>query len=53
MPKKTRHIEVVPVWRETVDRKMLLRALLAFVAQLAEEAESAAAPATEQEVPRG
>lgn len=37
MPKHKRHIEVVPVWRESVDRRLMLQALLALVEQLANE----------------
>jgi len=38
MSKRKRHIEIVPVWRKSVDQRLLLQALLSFVAQLEEEA---------------
>jgi hypothetical protein len=38
MTKSKRHIKVVPVWRAQVDRQLMVRALLAYVDQLANEA---------------
>jgi hypothetical protein len=40
MPKTSRHIEIVPVWRRTVDRNLLLQALLALLAQVETEAKA-------------
>lgn len=39
--KRRNHIEVVPVWRERVDHRLYVLALLAFVEQLAGEAKGA------------
>lgn len=37
MPKRNRRIDVVPVWRDQVDEKLLVLALLGFIDQLAAE----------------
>ena len=42
--KRRKHIEIVPVWRERIDHRLYVLALLAFVEQLA--AETAAAGPT-------
>jgi len=43
--KRRNHIEIVPVWREHIDHRLYVLALLAFVEQLA--AETAAAGPTQ------
>jgi hypothetical protein len=43
--KRRKHIEIVPVWRERIDHRLYVLALLAFVEQLA--AETAAAGPTQ------
>jgi hypothetical protein len=41
MSKEKRRIEVVPIWRQPVDQRLLVMALVAFADQLAQEAQEA------------
>lgn len=50
MSKTRRNIEIVPVWRKSVDRHLLLQALLALLAQFEEEAKEGQLNGTGEEV---
>jgi len=50
MSKARRNIEIVPVWRKSVDRHLLLQALLALLAQFEEEAKEGQLNGTGEEV---
>jgi len=51
MSKSKRQIGIVPVWRNAVDRNLLLQALLALLTQFEEEAKEPQPGGTGEEVP--